>query len=37
MGHPEALKEGGNQAKVKGSLGSPKIAHMCGSNNCCRG
>ncbi|MCY6525127.1 hypothetical protein, partial [Actinobacillus pleuropneumoniae] len=25
------------QAKVKGSLGSHEIYHMCGSNNCCRG
>jgi len=35
LGHLHVLEEEGTQ-KVKGSLGSPKIAHMCGCSYCCR-
>lgn len=37
LGYPQALEEEETQAKIKGSLGRPRFAHMCGGNSCCRG
>ena len=37
LDHLQTLEGRETQAKVKGSLGSPKSAHMCGGNSFCKG